>query len=707
MAATIVFNIDARKLQKGLKKTEASFNKTAISLKKKAEKLRSGLFVATAQFTGMALAIGSVVKAAADIEAVTTQFEVLTGSAELAAEVIEELKEFSASTPFQFKDIADAGKTMIAFGETTANLSERLRKIGDVASSVGQPIGEVAKIFGQVKSEGKLMGERLMQLQERAIPIGPAIESVFKDLGRESELTGVSIKELGSKGKITFEIFEKAFDKLSQEGGPAFEGMIKQSKTMSGLISTLKDNWSLLLIEIGEKFLPEFKVMAIKVTEFLKYLKGNKSLLNFAVAAATVTTAFLGLKLATIALGSQALFLGGAFFKAGAALVAFAKVKVGVIAALNGIRLATGALMGSTGIGLIIWFLPEITKVFKIFWNNASEATSIAVGTIKGMLSGLANVFKEAFSPGDNWGERISQAFSNVMDIYRKGKADFIALETKEEEEEEKARIERENARLEAKKARDQENEDEKKITDEQKKEAEDKARREEEVKELERLDLYSSELFERDKSTRKKWKGDFKKFSSEKVKLQEMLHKLETDKENQHYIATKIMADSFASLQEQSNKTLSDIGKVGAHAQRAIALTEMGIATYNAASQAYMALSAIPFVGPVLGAAAAALIVMTGLRQMDQVRRARHGGIVDRIPGSPSMGDYQPFLLEPGEMITPGEDVALVREASEKTLREDGETGGMGIQIGIDSDASSFIFARKIENQALGIGVV
>lgn len=232
-------------------------------------------------FTALGTAAGFAVNEARKIETITTQFEVLTGSAAQATKTVKELQEFSASTPFQFEGIAKTSQQLLGFGFAADELPGKLKSIGDVASAIGKPMEEVGFIFGQVSAAGKLTGERLLQFQERAIPIGPAIA---KTMGIAEE----SVKDMVSKGKVSFEDFEKAFQSLSQEGGFAFEGMIKQSTTLDGVFSTTKDNISLLAAGIGQELLPfvkqattEFLKLVQSLRDSEKFLKGVKDVISF------------------------------------------------------------------------------------------------------------------------------------------------------------------------------------------------------------------------------------------------------------------------------------------------------------------------------------------------------------------------------------------------------------------------------------------
>ena len=156
--AQIKLFIDASRFARGIKSASAKFDRAAVRMRARADTMNASFLVATTQVAALGFALKSIVGAAADIETVTTQFEVLTGSAETARNSIAELLEFSAETPFQFGDIAKAGQLLLAFGVQAEDLGDRMQRIGDVSAATGAELGELTKIFGQVRGEGRLMG---------------------------------------------------------------------------------------------------------------------------------------------------------------------------------------------------------------------------------------------------------------------------------------------------------------------------------------------------------------------------------------------------------------------------------------------------------------------------------------------------------------------------------------------------------------------
>jgi len=261
---------DTKKVDKNLKKTQKQLKKTEKSAKKA---FSPSIFLgATAAVAAIGLALKGLISEASKIEDIGVQFEVLTGSTKVAQKAMEELMAFSASTPFQFEDIAEAGKKLLGFGFSVDSLKPKLRELGDVSAALGVPLQDLSLIYGQVSAAQKLTGERLLQFQERAIPIGAALAKVMKQ--PES-----AIKDLVSEGKVSFAIFEKAFASLSEEGGVAFGGLEKKSKTLSGRISTLRDNFSQLAVAIGQKMIPASggfaEILLVATQYWTKVIKGT------------------------------------------------------------------------------------------------------------------------------------------------------------------------------------------------------------------------------------------------------------------------------------------------------------------------------------------------------------------------------------------------------------------------------------------------
>lgn len=220
--------------------------------------------------------ISAGVDGAKQMEDIRTQLQVLTGSTDEANRALADLTKFAAETPFELPQLAKAQSQLISFGFNADKSASLLKNIGDVSAAANTPIAELALIFGQVSAAGKLTGERLLQFQERAIPIGPAL----------AETLGVAesqIRKLVSEGKVSFADFEKAFTSLNETGNFAFDGLAKRSRTLSGRISTLKDSFNLFAASVVESsgLSVGLKALTTTLTSFIEKIQNSAQFKGF------------------------------------------------------------------------------------------------------------------------------------------------------------------------------------------------------------------------------------------------------------------------------------------------------------------------------------------------------------------------------------------------------------------------------------------
>ncbi len=189
--------------------------------------------------------IGTFIDANIQYEQSSVAFEVMLGSATKAKVLLAQVSQFAAETPFQLPELNAATKALLAFGSGAGTVVQELRRIGDISSGVSAPIGEIAAIYGKARVQGRLFAEDINQFTGRGIPV---IQEFAKILGVAEN----KVKDMGAKGLITFDTLDQAFVNLTSSGG-RFNGMMaKQSLTLGGLISTIKDDFTQVLRDIGE-----------------------------------------------------------------------------------------------------------------------------------------------------------------------------------------------------------------------------------------------------------------------------------------------------------------------------------------------------------------------------------------------------------------------------------------------------------------------
>lgn len=236
---------------------------------------------------GLALGAGFVtlaktgLDAAMTMEGLNAQFTVMTGSAERAKGVIDEIAAFAAKTPFDKLGLSNAAKTLMAFGMSADSVVPTLKMLGDVAGSDQNKLNSLALVFGQIQSAGKLTGGDFLQL----------INQGFNPLTIISQKTGIAVAELKdqmSKGAITADMVTAAFRAATSEGGLFFGNLEAQSQTMAGKLSTLKDNFVTALQNMAEAFLPLLKagtdvLIAFDWTPIVSTIQDAAGVVNFLV----------------------------------------------------------------------------------------------------------------------------------------------------------------------------------------------------------------------------------------------------------------------------------------------------------------------------------------------------------------------------------------------------------------------------------------
>jgi len=220
-----------------------TFGNSSSALVAKLGKLATALSVVAAAALG-SLTV-AVIKNTSELEQNTVAFEAMLGSAEKAKDLLETLATFAKETPFELADLQKYTKQLLAYGFASGELIPTLTTVGNIAAGLGKdslPI--IIRALGQIRAKGKLAGQEFLQLTETGLPIA---KELAKTLGISvEELTG-NIADLD----ISYEGVLKTIQQIEQN---QFKNlMVKQSKTLAGIWSNIKDTFTQLTWEIGEQ----------------------------------------------------------------------------------------------------------------------------------------------------------------------------------------------------------------------------------------------------------------------------------------------------------------------------------------------------------------------------------------------------------------------------------------------------------------------
>ncbi len=396
MAKEIVIDLklDSRDYKKEMKNVDSKTDGFVKGLNDKLANVSIPTGALTAAVGGITAGISLLVKEASRLEDATSQFETLTGSVAEAEKHVKDLAQFTANTPFQLDGVATASKTLQAFGVQTDDVIGILGQLGDIAAVSGSELSSLARIFGQARSDGRLMTEDLNQLTTAGIPI-------FAQLATQMGLTTAEVRKFASEGKISFNEFTEALNSLTGPTGQFFEGAIRKSKTLSGVLSTLKDNIALTAAEMGKELLPQVKAAALGLQAFIAENKAD-IVEGFRDAISALTTAVSGVTSVIAFLVDSGLdqFL----IDAGKAFIAYKGAVIGAAIAQRAFNTAVKAnplvlvatAVGSLGIAFkqAIDDTKDLTDAFELFKNRAL----VAFGNLVTKVIPLAGAFRKLWA---------------------------------------------------------------------------------------------------------------------------------------------------------------------------------------------------------------------------------------------------------------------------------------------------------------------
>lgn len=271
----------ARKIQQHLRALSANFRDLGVGIAAAGASL-------TAAFGSLFTGLVFPTKFAIEIENVTTRFETLTGSVQVASSIIRELRKIAATTPFETYGLSKATATLLSFGIAGQEVIGTIRKLGDVAQGDQERLERLSIAFGQVRAKGRLMAQEVNQM----------VENGFNPLQEISRTTGRSMSELFKsmeEGQVSFGMVDNAFKTVTSSGGRFFKALENQAKTLDGIWGQFADARKLAVQPIGDVLLPIIKDFVVKLTQATrvigKFVEANKELVPAAALIAGIGSA--------------------------------------------------------------------------------------------------------------------------------------------------------------------------------------------------------------------------------------------------------------------------------------------------------------------------------------------------------------------------------------------------------------------------------
>lgn len=335
-------------------------------------------------------------------------FSTLLESEEKGRQKVEELKKMAASTPFEMGDLAEATQQLIAFGVQSEDTGTYLQQLGDISLGNKDKLNSLVAAFGKMNSTGKVTLENINQMAEQG----------FNPLKQISESTGesmTSLYERVSDGRVSLDEIKLAMQDATTKGiGPFAGGMEKASQTMSGRISTLKDNARAL---VGEVFTPitngikdQILPGAISAIDTLTAAFHQNGVVGMVTAAGDIVGQGLGLFTQSLPkFGETAMNIVSSLFQgirnnqgqiAEGAVTTITTLVTGLIRSLPQLLTTGGSLLLEIAKGLAQQ-LPAlgreavnmVTGLVESLWANRGRILQAGVDIVQGIIDGIASVW--------------------------------------------------------------------------------------------------------------------------------------------------------------------------------------------------------------------------------------------------------------------------------------------------------------------------
>lgn len=389
-------------------KVEAS-NWTAVSksldnISKKMKTVGDAVSDLGTKFLGLTATIGAGItygiKYNAQLEKYEKALTTLTGNAEEAQKIMQQIQDDAKTTPFDVEGLTQANQLLISTGLDAKESRKVILALGNAVSATGGGNDELSRMavnLQQIKNTGKAAAIDIKQFAYAGIDI----------YGLLADYLGIS-KEEAAEMTVTWEDLSGALIHASQEGGKYFGAMEEQSKTFSGALSNAIDSFNQSLGSLTESLMPIATKIIQKLTEWMDKFNALDQETKNTILTITGLVAAIGPVL--IILG-KVISIGGTIFG----------VVSKIAGAIGGLTTGTGALSTAltaiTGpIGIVIGVITALGAAFVYLFNTNEQFRNKAME----VWNSLVNLFNETIIPAFNTiKDAVMSALNTVWQLWQ------------------------------------------------------------------------------------------------------------------------------------------------------------------------------------------------------------------------------------------------------------------------------------------------
>ena len=209
--------------------------------------------------------MGVGIKYNMDIEKSTKAFEVFTGSAEQAEDIVNKIREDSKQSIFDTSALINANKLLVSSGVDAEKARKSINDMADILALAGgsnDELNRMAYNLQQIANNGKVTARDIRQFGDAGIPI-------YKMLADTLGVTTEEVKDMD----ISFDLLAETFANATSEGGKFANGQELISQTASGSLNRLKKTFDETLGVLTETLMPIITQILNGVTNVLKKIQ--------------------------------------------------------------------------------------------------------------------------------------------------------------------------------------------------------------------------------------------------------------------------------------------------------------------------------------------------------------------------------------------------------------------------------------------------
>lgn len=337
----------------------------------------------------------------------------------------EKTVALAVKSPFQVKELVTYTKQLAAYKIEADKLYDTTKMLADVSAGLGVDMGRLILAYGQVKAANYLRASEVRQFTEAGVGLLQELATMYTEL--EGRMVSVGeVQARITKRMVAFGDVEEVFKRITSAGGIFYNMQEIQAETLAGMISNLKDNFDVMLNEIG------------KANDGV--LKGFINILNtvvaqwrdFAIALNTAGAVFVtySIKAAIAAAANRKIGVSAAeaMIAQGGLTKAIGYTTNALIKSFNFVK-ANPWILVATAIAGTIFYLKDLTK--RLDETRATyDVLNNQIDTQKSNLESLTNKIEKQVKAQED----AESSLSNV----KKGTQEYKEAEQKANEEREK-----------------------------------------------------------------------------------------------------------------------------------------------------------------------------------------------------------------------------------------------------------------------------